>query len=108
MTARASALGITRGTLALVVVFGAVFANDTTSTDEEAKFIGARAKYWAFQKVVRPEVPTISDPWVRTPVDAFILSALRAKKLAPSQPLDRAKLIRRVTFDLTGLPPTPA
>ncbi len=99
---------IIRGTLALVVVFGAVFANDTNSADEEAKFIGARGKYWAFQKVVRPPAPAISDPWARTPVDAFILTALQAKKVQPSKPLDRVKLIRRVTFDLIGLPPTPA
>jgi hypothetical protein len=76
--------------------------------DKEAKFIGSRGKYWAFQKVSRPEPPLVSDAWVRTPIDAFILKALTAKKLAPSQPLDRIRLIRRVTFDLIGLPPTPA
>ncbi len=77
------------------------------ATSQEATFIGARAKYWAFQTVTRPAVPAISDPWIRTPVDAFILQALRAKQLAPSPPLDRVELIRRVTYDLTGLPPTP-
>ncbi len=76
--------------------------------DQEAKFIGNRGKYWAFQKVNRPQVPAITDPWVRTPIDAFLLSAMRAKNLEPSAPLNRVELIRRVTFDLTGLPPTPA
>jgi hypothetical protein len=89
-------------------VLGFCLASDTETVDKEAKFIGARGKYWAFQKVVRPPVPAVSDPWVRTPIDAFILSALEAKKLKPSAPLDRIRLIRRVTFDLIGLPPTPA
>ncbi len=84
------------GTLALVA-----------ATNQEATFIGARAKYWAFQPVARPAVPAISDAWVRTPIDAFILQALGEKKLAPSAPLDRIELMRRVTYDLTGLPPTP-
>ena len=76
------------------------------ATNQEATFIGARAKYWAFQTVTRPAVPESSDPWVRTPVDAFILQALDQKPLKPSQSLDRTQLIRRVTYDLTGLPPT--
>ena len=84
------------------------FAADQPTLDKEMKFIGARAKYWAFQKVVRPAVPEVSSPWVRTPIDAFILSVLQANKLAPSEPADRIHLIRRVTFDLIGLPPTPA
>ena len=74
----------------------------------EEAFIGARGRYWAFQKVVRPPVPTIRDPWIRNPIDAFILDGLRQKQLAPSNPLDRTLLIRRVTYDLTGLPPLPA
>jgi hypothetical protein len=77
-----------------------------SQTDEA--FIGARAKYWAFQKVVRPAVPSTHNPWVRNPIDAFILDGLAQKHLAPSTPLDRNRLIRRVTLDLTGLPPTPA
>ena len=52
--------------------------------------------------------PAVKDPaWVATPVDAFILARLEAKGLAPSPPADRRTLIRRATFDLTGLPPTP-
>jgi len=83
-------------------------AGDSDTSDKETKFIGARGKYWAFQPITHPEVPAVPDPWVRTPIDAFILDALHAKKLAPSAPLDRTRLIRRVTFDLIGLPPTPA
>ena len=77
------------------------------ATSQESTFIGARAKYWAFQTVSRPAVPAIADPWVRTPVDAFILRSLSEKKLTPSPALERAQLLRRVTYDLTGLPPTP-
>ena len=84
------------------------FAADQPTPDKEAKFIGARGKYWAFQKVVRPAVPDVSTPWVQTPIDAFILSVLQANKLSESEPADRIHLIRRVTFDLIGLPPTPA
>jgi hypothetical protein len=69
-------------------------------------FIGGRGKYWAFQKVVRPPVPPLRDRWVRNPIDAFILQGLRQKRLEPSAALDRNRLIRRVTYDLTGLPPT--
>ena len=76
-------------------------------TREEA-FIGARGRYWAFQKVVRPAAPPVRDGWIRNPIDAFILQGLREKQLEPSKPLDRAHLIRRVTYDLTGLPATPA
>jgi hypothetical protein len=73
----------------------------------DESFIGARGKYWAFQKVVRPAVPALRDAWVRNPVDAFILDGLQQKQLPPSKALDRTQWIRRVTYDLTGLPPTP-
>ena len=77
-------------------------------TPQDLSFIGSRARYWAFQKVSAPPVPQVLDPFVRTPIDAFILDALRQKHLEPSRPADRIRLIRRVSYDLTGLPPTPA
>ena len=46
--------------------------------------------------------------WARTPVDAFVLTRLEARGLAPAGPADRRTLLRRAYFDLTGLPPTPA
>src|SRR5206468_5233908 len=49
-----------------------------------------------------------SDLWIKTPVDAFILERLRKEGLKPAPPADRATLLRRVTYDLTGLPATPA
>ena len=93
-----------RWSAAALVVLAAV---GVAATDKELVFIGARAKYWAFQKVVQPVTPEIKDPWVRTPIDAFILQDLQKKQLTPSPSLDRIQLIRRVTYDLTGLPPTP-
>jgi hypothetical protein len=80
----------------------------SAQSPQDQTFIGARARYWAFQKVTAPPVPAHRDPWIRNPIDAFLLDALRQKQLEPSRPADRIRLIRRVTYDLTGLPPTPA
>ena len=80
----------------------------SAQSPKDQNFIGARARYWAFQKVSAPPVPALRDPWIRTPIDAFLLDGLRQKQLEPSHPADGVRLIRRVTYDLTGLPPTPA
>jgi mono/diheme cytochrome c family protein len=74
-----------------------------TFTEEERSF-------WAFQPVRRPPVPTADaagDKGV-TPIDRFLLARLKAKGLGFSQEADRVTLIRRLSFDLLGLPPTPA
>ncbi|HVF86251.1 MAG TPA: PSD1 and planctomycete cytochrome C domain-containing protein, partial [Pyrinomonadaceae bacterium] len=69
----------------------------------------AQRRYWAFQKPARALVPRPKNAsWVRNPIDAFVLAALEEKGLAPSLPADKRTLLRRVTFDLTGLPPTTA
>jgi hypothetical protein len=66
------------------------------------------AAHWAFVPPTRPEVPKVGRPeWVRTPIDAFILSRLEQAGLTPADEADRPTLIRRLTLDLTGLPPTP-
>ncbi len=64
--------------------------------------------HWAFVAPVRPDPPPATDAWARNPIDAFILDRLEREGLQPAPEADRATLIRRVTFDLTGLPPTPA
>jgi hypothetical protein len=70
-------------------------------TDEDRKF-------WAYQPVREPPVPSVKNSaWVRTPIDAFILAKLEERGLGPSDEADPRELIRRVTYDLTGLPPTP-
>ncbi len=72
-------------------------------TEEEGR------AFWSFRPVAASTVPHVSNPgWVRTPVDAFVLASLEKKGLTPSPVADRAALLRRVTFDLTGLPPEPA
>jgi hypothetical protein len=64
-------------------------------------------KFWSFKPVVRPDVPKVKiAAWVRNPIDAFILAKLESKNLAPAGPADKVTLIRRATYDLTGLPPT--
>jgi len=66
-------------------------------------------RHWAYQPLKNPPTPAVKRrDWVRTPIDAFVLAGLEAKGLTPSPPADRRTLLRRVTFDLLGLPPTPA
>jgi hypothetical protein len=71
-------------------------------TDEQRRF-------WSFQPVRSVAAPAVKDArWPRSDLDRFILAALEAKGLRPAQPADKRTLLRRATFDLTGLPPTPA
>jgi len=68
-----------------------------------------KVAHWEFQPPLRPNIPPVSKPdWLQTPVDGFVLARLDAAGLEPSLPTDRAALLRRVTYDLTGLPPSPA
>ncbi len=63
---------------------------------------------WSFRAPADPPVPDVADEaWPRSDLDRFVLAPLEAKGLAPAPPADRRTLIRRATFDLTGLPPTP-
>ncbi len=65
------------------------------------------AKHWSYQKPVRPELPEVKQrDWVRNPIDQFILARLAAAGMNPSPEADRETLARRVSLDLTGLPPT--
>lgn len=64
--------------------------------------------HWAFIAPTRPTPPKVKNPkWVRNPVDEFILARLEQEKLKPAPEADRRTLTRRVSLDLTGLPPTP-
>ncbi|MFN3326165.1 MAG: PSD1 and planctomycete cytochrome C domain-containing protein [Bryobacteraceae bacterium] len=64
--------------------------------------------HWAYEPVRRPATPSLSGPTIRNPIDAFIQDRLAREGLKPSPEADRRTLIRRVTLDLTGIPPTPA
>ena len=72
---------------------------------------GSAPRHWSLRPVSRPAVPHFDDPaqraWVRTPVDAFVLQRLLQAGLRPAPEADRTTLIRRLSFDLTGLPPNP-
>jgi hypothetical protein len=71
-------------------------------------FTAEQRSYWALQKVCRSKLPPVHNPaWVLNPIDAFVLAQLEAKGLRPSPHADRLTLLRRVSLDLTGLPPTP-
>ncbi len=72
------------------------------------RFTDEQLAHWAFQPVRRAEPPTVNGlAWVRSPIDRFILAELEAKSLSPARAADRRTLLRRVSFDLIGLPPTP-
>ncbi len=65
-------------------------------------------KFWAFVPAKEPVIPVVKNSaWVKSPIDAFVLNGLVAKGLTPAPAADKRTLIRRATFDLTGLPPTP-
>jgi Protein of unknown function (DUF1553)/Protein of unknown function (DUF1549) len=69
-------------------------------------------KWWSLQPLRKPVPPAVElmddAAWARTPIDQFVLAKLREKGLAPSPPADKRTLLRRLMFDLVGLPPTPA
>ncbi|MCI0377716.1 MAG: PSD1 and planctomycete cytochrome C domain-containing protein [Gemmataceae bacterium] len=65
------------------------------------------SRHWAFVAPKRPSLPKVNTAWPRNGIDHFILARLESAKLQPSPEADRVALIRRLTLDLTGLPPTP-
>jgi hypothetical protein len=78
----------------------------SSATSPEA-FAKARREHWSLQPVRAPQVPVVKDSsWPLNLVDQFILARLEAAGLRPSPRADKAKLLRRVTLDLIGLPPT--
>ncbi len=71
-------------------------------------FSEEQKSFWSFQPIRNPLLPQVSDNhWPTSPVDYFILARLEEKGLTPAVPADKRTLLRRVTYDLTGLPPTP-
>jgi hypothetical protein len=84
---------------------GAAWPKDVTLRDK--RLAGADDNWWSLQPLSRPAVPATKSDWARTPIDAFILARLNEKKLAPSPEADRRTMIRRLTYNLHGLPPTP-
>jgi hypothetical protein len=96
--------GLTRRQIALLRVWidqGAIWPESARSP--------ARGTHWAYRPLIRPALPSVKDrSALSNPIDAFIQARLEAANLSPAPPADRRTLIRRLTFDLTGLPPSPA
>ncbi|MEM8946865.1 MAG: DUF1553 domain-containing protein [Planctomycetota bacterium] len=71
-------------------------------------FTEEQKKFWSFQPIQKPDVPSLKNAaWPSSPLDHFVLSRLESRGIHPALPADRRTLMRRVTYDLTGLPPTP-
>ena len=90
---------------------GAPDPRDGKGIAKAAGWDAAKAKdHWAFKPIANPAVPTPADPkhFIQNPIDAFVLAKLTEKRLTPTAKADAQTLLRRVTYDLTGLPPTPA
>jgi len=98
--------------LSLWVKAGAVWPKShvsqgtTAAKGDDYVITPEQRNYWAFRPVTKPAPPK-ADAWAKTPIDHFIAAKLQEKGLAPVKPADKRTLIRRATFDLTGLPPTP-
>jgi hypothetical protein len=77
-------------------------------TDQEYQITEAQRRFWSFQPLRDVAPPAVKDgTWPRSGIDRFILAGLEAHGLRPTKPADKHTLIRRATFDLIGLPPTP-
>lgn len=83
--------------------------NETATAQPYKTFdLAERKKHWCYQPVQRVDVPRVRDAaWCKSPIDYFILAKLEAAGLKPAAAADKRTLLRRVTFDLIGLPPTP-
>jgi hypothetical protein len=73
----------------------------------EPQVTDADREHWSFTPLVRPDVPTSDGGWARNSIDSFVLKKLTDAGLSPAPEATRAVLLRRLYFDLTGLPPTP-
>jgi len=84
---------------------GAAWPESADASDPRAAKV---ADHWSFKALKRPALPQLKDAaWISSPIDAFILAKLDETKLRPTPPANKEAWLRRVTFDLTGLPPTP-
>ena len=97
-----------RSALRAWIASGAAWGTDPIDPYQVTTSRRAGRDWWSLQPVARPEVPKVArEGWARTPVDRFVLARLEREELAPQAEADRRTLIRRLQFDLTGLPPSP-
>src|SRR4051812_13996715 len=103
-------MAVIRNFLSLVCVGAMLLAASEEAVAPLGNYTATERRYWAFQPRANVTPPVLADAkgWVQTPVDAFLLDALRKAGLKPAAAATREELIRRVTYDLLGLPPTPA
>lgn len=112
---RASSYHRTSGFAAILLVCLMASTGGATPTSQPSEAgrisssaLAARADFWSFKPPIRPVLPAVQNStWARNPIDYFILARLEQAKLVPQAQADRRTLIRRVSFDLVGLPPTP-
>ena len=98
--------------IALLSAASLLCAEANVGTAPIPTYTPAEKRHWAFQPVTKPAPPEFTAAadraWIKNPIDAFILERLNKDGLRPAPAADRASLIRRATFDVWGLPPTPA
>ncbi|MFN0196846.1 MAG: DUF1549 domain-containing protein, partial [Planctomycetaceae bacterium] len=83
-------------------------AATSSSAGSPISFTDDQLQFWAFQPPVKPALPVVEHmEWVRNPVDRFVLARLEAQGMSPATEADKRTLVRRVYFDLLGIPPTP-
>ncbi len=90
---------------------GAKVATPDLNSDKPSEMVKQRAGFWSFQPVRDVEPPPVqgeASTWARNGIDQFILDGLQRQKLQPAAEASRSALIRRLSFDLTGVPPTPS
>src|SRR5262249_14653511 len=100
-------INVSRLWTGLVLLLGLVAVPPVAGPDNAAGKVEDKRNHWAFKAPERPPVPQVKNQkWVRNAIDNFILARLEKEGLSPSPEADRVILIRRLSLDLTGLPPT--
>ncbi|HEX4414473.1 MAG TPA: DUF1549 and DUF1553 domain-containing protein [Lacipirellulaceae bacterium] len=111
---RMAAIAVVCATILCPALVNGAGSSETSHSRDSAPAAKADAQFnqgdWPFRPLDRPAVPKLQrlSSWAKNPVDNFIGSKLEAAKLTPNVPADKLALLRRVTFDVTGMPPTPA
>jgi len=94
--------------LAAWVKMGAPYPKGGAVVQKQGQLdIAALKKHWAYQPLASPAIPNLASPITQNPIDAFVFARLAKEGLRPAPPAEPRVWLRRVTFDLTGLPPTP-
>jgi hypothetical protein len=92
----------------LILLFAGVFQVPAEDLTEKQVLAPEEKDFWSFKAPIKPTIPQVKHKeWVRQPLDLFILAKLEGSNLAPAPEAEKRILIRRVSLDLTGLPPTP-